>query len=182
MFGTKRRTKMGRTPLSRFREEFAQVRTPALLANHGRGYKSARAKEILGIIRTSKPRKIAGFTVYFADFKHPKLQKDRGFIAGKIVLLDRKTHAGMPHKLLEFILRHEYREELLMIAGYSIRPRKGGTTVHRIALKKELIDLQRAGLLKQYLQMLKARMPRAFKERIGKWGIDPKTLEPKAGA
>ncbi len=178
----RKRAIFGKVSLSVFRKELSSVKTPQQLAFHAANHQSGRAKEIAQIIQTEKPRKIGKYAVYFCDFKDPKLRQDTGFVAGKLVFLEKRSYGNIPEKFLKFVLRHEFREELLMIAGYPVKPVARGSVGHRIAMKKELHDLQKAGLLKEYLEMLKKNIPKAFEQRVKAWNIDLKTLEQKKTA
>lgn len=164
------------TPLHVFRQEFASAKTPLRIVSRISFHENEKVAEIKRILQKYKPRRVGNFTVYFADLKEPSLVADGGVVLGKVVILEREKFGRIPKKFLSFVLRHELREELLMIAGYSERARKGGSSVHRIALRKELRDLLRKGVLKEYLLMLKRVLPLAYAERIRKWRIDEKTL------
>jgi len=66
---------------------------------------------------------------------------------------------------LDAMLDHEVRERILVLAEYKYK------SAHKISLKKEKRDLQRKGLLEDYLSWLKQEYPNAYRERIKAWKI-----------
>ncbi len=63
------------------------------------------------------------------------------------------------------MIDHEAREFMADRAGYA------GKTPHNIALAKEKRDLERKGLLPDFLNWLKVEYPNAYRKRIKKWKI-----------
>jgi len=65
--------------------------------------------------------------------------------------------------IVNVMVDHEKRELMLGRASYS------GLASHRIAVAKEKRDLERKGLLEDFLGWLKTEYPKAYKDRVKRW-------------
>jgi len=191
----KRRTKLARSPLSRVKPNLAKI--PKTLPEHKkRTYWNLRNKpdfnQWLGWQKSKylmpglaiwkylkKQPEFHNGLPYYAVEKLPELYKGEAVapfhgvylvkVPSKKIVKSRKKRQAF----LEAMLDHEAREEILGRAGYTRK------VSHSIAARKEKRDLERKGLLEDYLNWLKKEHPIAYRNRIKEWKIQEKTSKLK---
>ncbi|GEM_PF-4338584 len=120
--------------------------------------------DLLAIAQQTKPIFRKGHIVFISDFgQYPRLSDSLGRIGWKMIFVD----SQIPEKFRNFVMDHEIRENILNLAGYATMGKylRG----HAEAVKREKRDLEKTGLLGEFLQWLKENHPEPYEQRYRTW-------------